>query len=199
MRRSLIALFLCLAPSLAWGQGSLLQGGPWTPGHVPQYVGQGSGQAIVIDGGAASGGAIGANASEFGIVARGTGTAPYSGQGTGPFGSIGCLYDAPTTNPTGYHFLCLSPNATGGNALISYGAGGIATPGALNLNINGVAVPVTLGGYTIGSLPTCSGPTIGTRAYVTNGQTSPTFLGAVSATGAVVAPVFCNGSAWVYG
>src|ERR1700729_1678535 len=138
MRRALVGLaFLLTVPALAWGQASLLQGGPWTPGHVPQYVGQGSQQPVVSDGGSAAGGAIGVNINEIGIVARGTGTAPYSAQGSGPFGSIDCLYDAPINNATGYHFLCLSPNSTGGNALISYGAGGTATPGALNFNING--------------------------------------------------------------
>jgi hypothetical protein len=59
---------------------------------------------------------------------------------------------------------------------------------------------VTTGGYTIGTLPTCNAGNIGARAYVTNGQTTPTFMGAVSTTGAVVAPVFCTGAGgWVYG
>jgi len=31
MRRALVGLVLCLVPALAWGQASLLQGGPWTP------------------------------------------------------------------------------------------------------------------------------------------------------------------------
>lgn len=135
--RPIVAALLALVPTLAWGQAVPLQGGPWTPGHVPQYVGQGSQQPVISDGGSAAGGAIGANASEIGIVARGTGTAPYSGQGTGAFGSIACAYDAPITNSTGYHFLCLSPNATTGTGLISYGAGGTATPGSLQFNING--------------------------------------------------------------
>lgn len=51
----------------------------------------------------------------------------------------------------------------------------------------------------IGSLPTCNNAAQGTRFVVTNGQTSPTWLGTVSTTGAVVAPVFCNGTGWVYG
>jgi hypothetical protein len=62
------------------------------------------------------------------------------------------------------------------------------------------AVPGTLGtgAFTIGSLPTCNSGLTGATAYVTNAQTTPTYLGAVSTTGAVTAPVFCNGSGWVY-
>jgi hypothetical protein len=58
---------------------------------------------------------------------------------------------------------------------------------------------IVMAGYAIASLPSCAAGTKGARAYVTNGQTTPTFLGTVSTTGAVNAPVFCNGAAWVYG
>lgn len=51
--------------------------------------------------------------------------------------------------------------------------------------------------YTIATLPVS--PTAGTKAYVSNGQTGPLFMGAVSATGTTFAPVFYNGSAWLYG
>ena len=147
---ALRAAAAALLPSLAAAQSTPLQAGPWTPGHVPQYTGNGSVQPVVQDGGAAGGGGLGANIAELGIVARGTGTAPYSGQGTGPFGSIGCFYDAPITNATGYHYLCMSPNATGGNGLISFGNAGGAAATALNFNINGsqYAFPVTVGGIT---------------------------------------------------
>lgn len=68
---------------------------------------------------------------------------------------------------------------------------------------NGFVVPgngtVGTGGFLISGLPTCNGGTQGLRAFVTNGATSPAFLGTVSATGAVIAPVFCNGTAWIYG
>lgn len=170
--RFIAAALLALFPSLAWGQASLLQGGPWTPGHVPQYVGQGSQQPVVSDGGSAAGGAIGANASEIGIVARGTGTAPFSGQGSGPFGSINCLYDAPINNAAGYHFLCLSPNATGGNALISYGAGGTAAPAALNFNINGTTYAFPASGSGTGNVTGPGSSTVGHLATwnATNGQ-----------------------------
>jgi hypothetical protein len=34
---------------------------------------------------------------------------------------------------------------------------------------------------------------------VTDGKSSPAFLEAVGTTGTTIAPVFCNGRAWVYG
>lgn len=55
-----------------------------------------------------------------------------------------------------------------------------------------------LSSYTISGLPTCSSANEGLRVFVTNGATSPTYLASVSTTGAVVVPVFCNGSGWVY-
>lgn len=60
------------------------------------------------------------------------------------------------------------------------------------------ASTVTTAGYAIGSLPTCNTGSKGAVAYVTNGATSPTYLGTVSATGTTVAPVFCTGAAWIY-
>lgn len=160
MRRLLIASFALIASlSLASAQ-AILQGGPWVPGHVPQYAGS-TAQPAVVDGGPAQGGATGVNPSEFGFTARGTGTPPYVGQGTGPYGSIGCLYDAPTTNANGYHFLCLSPNASNGSqagGLIAYGAGGIASQLPLNFNVNGTAVnPVSCSGSPTSSFAVING------------------------------------------
>ena len=51
-------------------------------------------------------------------------------------------------------------------------------------------------GYTVATLP--SGLLQGTRAYVTD-ATAPTFLGALTGGGAVVCPVFYNGTAWIAG
>lgn len=145
LRRHFATAILLLAAAPAFGQGAVLQGGPWQPGHVPQYVGQGSSQAVVLDGGGAGGGAAGVNPSEIGVTARGTGTPPYAGQGTGPFGTNICDYDAPTNSPSGYHFLCLSANAQGGG-LVAYGAAGGASALPLNFNVNGVTVPFSAGG-----------------------------------------------------
>jgi hypothetical protein len=77
-------------------------------------------------------------------------------------------------------------------ALIS--GGGIGAAGAIY-----AGQEVTTGSTTIGSLPACNAGRAGARYLVTNGQTTPTFLGTVSTTGGVIAPVTCNGSAWIYG
>jgi hypothetical protein len=53
--------------------------------------------------------------------------------------------------------------------------------------------------YAIAGLPTCNGTTnVGTIAVVTNGVASPTYLAAVSATGAANRKVFCDGTGWFY-
>lgn len=157
-----------IAPTLAAAQGALLQGGPWAPGHAPQYTGQGSGQAIVSDSGPASGGAVGLGLSELNITARGTGTAPYAGQGTGPFGSIFCAQDAPTTNATGYHYFCISPN-TSGAGVLSYGAGGAAAAQPLSFNVNGTVytlpTPVTPTAAVAGGSATGTGLATGSNQY----------------------------------
>ena len=138
--RALVFLAALLAAVPAFAQATLLQGGPWVPGHMPQYAGpagMGS-QPIVIDGGGAGGGGSGVTLGEIGITSRDPLNAyPSANSGTGPFGTHGCLYDAPTTNGSGYHFLCFDPNALGGG-LIAYGAGGVAAQLPLQCNINGV-------------------------------------------------------------
>lgn len=138
------ALILLLAPTLALAQGAVLQGGPTAPGRVPMYVGQGSQQAVVQDSGPAGGGAKGLGLAELLLTKRGSGTPPYAGGGSGPFGTTHCHYDAPTTNATGYHYLCFDPNAQGGG-LIAYGAAGGAAQLPLNFNINGAVVPFPSG------------------------------------------------------
>ena len=157
--RLLFALILALFPAVAFGQGALLQAGPTTPGHAPAYGNQGGSgsQAIVLDSGPAGGGASGVGLSELNLTARGTGAAPYVGQGTGPLGTILCIQDAPTPNAAGYHYLCFSANVANGG-LITYGAAGTATPYALNFNINGTAVaPVTCSGSPTSSFATVNG------------------------------------------
>jgi hypothetical protein len=65
------------------------------------------------------------------------------------------------------------------------------------ITMNGVDI---LGGAgtTVSALPTCNTALKGGRTFVTD-ATSPTFLGTLTGSGAVVAPVFCNGTAWVAG
>jgi hypothetical protein len=137
---ALVALALAACSSQTPAQSALLQAGPAAAGRAPMYVNSGNGQAIVTDSGPASGGAVGLGMGEGLYVARGTGTPPYAGQGTGPLGTNWCDYDAPITNATGYHYFCLSANAQGGG-LMSYGAGGAASQLPLNLNVNGVTYP----------------------------------------------------------
>lgn len=142
----MLAMAIAVAPAVAFAQSGILQGGGYTIGHVPTYVSQG-GQVVVSDGGPARGGNVGTGISEMGLIARGTGTPPYSGQGTGFAGSIFCLYDAPINNATGYHYLCLSPNASSGNGLISYGNAGAAAARTLDFSVNGATItPVNCSG-----------------------------------------------------
>jgi hypothetical protein len=95
-------------------------------------------------------------------------------------------------------------------SLMTFGANGSVTPTVgdcleiLFIGPNGITatdagVQCTNPPSTIAALPTCNAAAQGLRGTVTNGQTTPTFLGTVSTTGAVVAPVFCNGTAWLYG
>ena len=148
MPRALAFIFALALSSSAEAQQVPLQGGAWTPGHMPQYVGAGS-QPILMDGGGSGGGAAGVNLSEFGVTSRSkTGTYPSANSGNGPNGEHGCMYDAPITNATGYHYLCLDPNAQGGG-LISYGAAGGATALPLYAYVNGAQV-------SLGSFPAAS-------------------------------------------
>lgn len=149
MRWLAVAAFLLASP--AWAQSSLLQAGPSVPGHAPMYVSSGNTQPIVTDSGTAAGGAAGVGLKELGVIVRGTGAAPYANAGTGPNGENICDYDAPTTNASGYHYICLSPNAMGG-ALISTGAVNGATEQPLQFLVNGtLAVPAAASDYTAGA------------------------------------------------
>ena len=137
MRRLALVLSFLLWPTIVFAQSALLQGGAFTAGHAPMYVGAGSSQVFVQDSGAAGGGGPGSGLSELLLTARGTGTAPYSGQGTGYLGTNFCDYDAPTTNSTGYHYLCWSANYTGTNGGLVFGAGGGASTIPFIFTING--------------------------------------------------------------
>lgn len=71
--------------------------------------------------------------------------------------------------------------------------GNTVDPGAANLSVSGT---INTKGYTVATLPTVG--TVGRRAYVTNAL-APTFGATVVGGGAVVVPVFDNGTAWVVG
>lgn len=150
--KHLAIIALLSAPVPALGQAVPLQGGPWVGGHVPMYAGTGNAQPVIQDAGGASGGAISTTIGEMGLTVRGTGTAPYADAGTGPNAENWCDYDAPTSNATGYHVLCLSPNAQGGG-LISYGTGGGAAPLPLQFLINGeIQSFASTSGYVAGDV-----------------------------------------------
>ena len=108
-----------------------------------------------------------------------------------------------------YSFAAISTvNATTIEALVT-AAGqeiclGNTTAGCMSYNstyktINVSPAGIQTGGFTIAALPSCNATSGGMHTYVTNGQASPAFLGTVSTTGSTVAPVWCNGSIWVYG
>ena len=134
--RAITFLLTLLWAGSAFAQATLQQGGSTTQGHAPMYWSTGSQQPIVVDSGPAGGNVNGQGLSELNITARGTGTAPYAGQGTGNGGTIFQIQDAISTNSTGYHFLGLSANA-GGGGLLNYGAAGGAAALPLTFRVNG--------------------------------------------------------------
>ena len=76
---------------------------------------------------------------------------------------------------------------------VTFSSGGCAfkSPGYCVLP-NGV---VQLPSFTVATLPTCSTTYKGGMAYVTD-AVAPTYNAALTGGGAVVIPVFCNGSSW---
>jgi hypothetical protein len=143
--RALLVMLAIAAPAQAFAQATVLQGGPTTPGHVPQYVGAGTSQPVIQDGGGAGGGSPGVNPSEQGLTVRNpAGVYPADGVGNGPAGTNWCDYDAPITNATGYHYICLGFTSSGGT--IAFGNGGGAAPLPFTVNINGVNTTLGAGG-----------------------------------------------------
>lgn len=178
----LAALGLSAQPALA--QSTVLQAGPWLQGHGPMYAVGGGSQPVVVDSGAAGGGGAGVGLSELNITARGTGTPPFVGQGTGPSGTVSCIQDAPTTNATGGHQLCLSANALGGGGLLYFGAFGTASSIPFSMNINGQTVqfPFVLTGIvgpstTVVDQSVCWNNTSGTLVKTCIGSTPLTIGG----------------------
>lgn len=197
----LLAAVLALIASDGLAQSAVLQGGAFATGRVPMYANSGSSQPVIMDSGPAAGGATGVGISELLIVARGTGSAPFAGDGTGPNGEIVCLYDGPTTGEN--HYLCLSPNADGG-ALISTGAQGGADEQPLSFIVNGVPLSfATVADYEAGAVvcfddtvetlvpcpdTTGTGDLVFSEAPTINDAilTDPTISGTVNITGATL-------------
>lgn len=191
MRAVTFLLVALLWASSAFAQATLQQGGSTTQGRVPAYRSGGSQQPIVVDSGPAGGNTIGQGISELNVTARGTGSAPYAGQGTGQLGTIFQIQDAVSTNSTGYHALSFSANAQGGG-LIAYNAFGGASPLPLKLNLNGQTYefPFSSGGVqgpvssTVGDLA-CWNNTSGTLLSDCGGKigVTPAYFGATPGTG----------------
>jgi hypothetical protein len=154
--RLLLAALVSCAGSAALAQATILQSGPWTPGHAGVYVSTGNSQPIMADSGNAAN--SGPGLTELLLQETGSGNPPFVAQGSGPYGTNFCDYDGPTTSAAGYHYLCFSPNAQGG-ALIAYGAAGLATPLPFAFNINGTTFSIggIIGGITVGSTTVGSG------------------------------------------
>lgn len=144
-----LAAFLLSSAALAQ-TSTLIQSGPTKAGHPSAYTTQGTGQVVVQDPGTAGG--SGPGVSELGLIIRGTGTPPFNAQGTGWFHTNFCDYDAPITNPAGYHYFCLSSNGDGNHGVMAYGASGAAPVQPFDFWINGVkySFPFTTGGNVIG-------------------------------------------------
>jgi len=107
--------------------------------------------------------------------------------------------DAPTFNATsntstyrGFYYHPTNTNLTGITSIAFENTTGDVkfntTSGNVILN-----TPIRMKGYTVAGLPA---GTIGDEAYVTD-AVLPTYLGVLTGGGAVVTPVFYNGTAWV--
>lgn len=117
-------------------QGTIQQSGPAISGNPVVFISNG----VVMSAGPASGGGVGQGIGELLGQSRGVGNPPYANSGSGPLGTNICDYDGPITNPTGYHFLCMSANAQGGG-LIAYGYSGGASPLPFHFYVNGILWP----------------------------------------------------------
>lgn len=81
-----------------------------------------------------------------------------------------------------------SGNFFNNNFIIGYSTAALAVA---------TATAVQSGGYTVSTLPSCTG-NAGIHAYVTDFSGTPTYHGAVgSGGGSTPTPVFCNNSAWI--
>jgi hypothetical protein len=89
-------------------------------------------------------------------------------------------------------------NSSGSVMVAAFESGGVSIgnttdPGATNLSVSGT---VRTQGYTVATLPAAG--TAGRKTYVTNAL-APAFGSAVVGGGAVVIPVFDNGTTWIVG
>lgn len=124
-------------------------------------------------------------------------------------GTPNYLFGNNLTGHSGYEFVfgqyntIYTPNSTFSwdaadrLVVIGNGTGAGTLSDAMVMYKNGQTVfsaTVAVGEYTVATLPVA--PATGSMAYVTD-ATAPTYLGTLTGGGAVVCPVFYNGTAWV--
>ena len=128
-----------------------------------------------------------------------SGTSILYGNGSGGFSNVtigtNLSFSAGTLNATSSMVYPSAgiPNSTGSAWGTSYAVTG--TGNVVLDNKPTIKEPIVGTGYTVATLPT---GTIGMRTYVTDAL-APTFLGVLVGGGAIKAPAFYNGTAWVAG
>lgn len=111
--------------------------------------------------------------------------------------NLGTPSSANLASATGYPVSSLAGAGTGVTSALEssvVGSGGIA------LALEPLLTTPRTVGYATSALPAAASGLAGARAHVTDASTStPSFGTTVTSGGSAVVPVFCNGSAWVYG
>src|SRR4051812_7889715 len=138
MKKSLLALAIALAPSLAWAQGAVLQNGAVVKFDLPGWI---QDKTIMSGGKMFTDNFRGFNLSHF-----------FDNHGLGV-----CTEDGLTNGP--YHQLCLGHDISG-NAQITVSSNGGATLQGLNVVINGATYAFPISGTGLGNMvgPSTSTP-----------------------------------------
>jgi hypothetical protein len=169
------------------------------------------GHASTLSTSAVSNQAIGAQTN--GVFSSGNATLVYGVLNTGSFnpttgtvsttsrygffdGAIPVGNSTGTATITNWYGIYLNAPNVGANGTIT-NRWGIYQADPLGTNL--LAAPTKISnGYTVATLPTGAAAAVGMKAYVTDAL-APVFLTAVVGGGAVVTPVFHNGTTWVAG
>lgn len=111
-------------------------------------------------------------------------------------GNIQFIVGNGTTSAADY--LGVSAAAAGGSPTLSANGSDTNIPITIKPKGSGVIflqALAVLGHFTVGALPTCTGPLQGAMAYVSDAN-APTYNAAVAGGGTVSIPVFCTGGTW---
>ncbi len=90
---------------------------------------------------------------------------------------------------------CLAPLVASAQTSPNLGYGDVLSAGQWNALFT-AKTDYPLKAYTVATLPACNSTSKGAMLVVTD-ATTPTYNAALVGSGAVVVPVFCNGSAWL--